>query len=88
MACFYDIGELTIRITCPCNVYPLIPHFYIAKLGYAGECLFFLILLQNIDCGYPLEPPRRAKILSKNKKNIKNLLLKIFNFYNFKNLCI
>ena len=21
--------------TCPCNVYPLEPHFYIAKLGYA-----------------------------------------------------
>ena len=22
--------------TCPCNVYPLISHFYIAKLGFAG----------------------------------------------------
>ena len=31
-----------IRITCPCNVYPLEPHFYIAKLGYAGVYLFFL----------------------------------------------
>ena len=39
---------------CPCNVYPLEPHFYIAKLGYAGVSLFFL---QNIDCGYSLEPP-------------------------------
>ena len=46
--------------TCPCNVYPLIPHFYIVKLGYAGECLFFLFLLQNIDCGYSLEPPQRG----------------------------
>ena len=35
-------------------------HFYIAKLGYAGVYLFFLFLLQNIDCGYSLEPPRRG----------------------------
>ena len=49
-----------IRKTCPCNVYPLEPHFYIVKLGYAGVYLFFLFLLQNIDCGYLLEPPRRG----------------------------
>ena len=46
--------------TCPCIVYPLKPHFYIVKLGYAGGYLFFLFLLQNIDCGYSLEPPRRG----------------------------
>ena len=50
----------SIRKTCPCNVYPLIPHFCIVKLGYAGVYLFFLYLLQNIDCGYSLEPPRRG----------------------------
>ena len=49
-----------IRKTCPCSVYPLEPHFYKAKLGYAGVYLFFLFLLQNIDCGYSLEPPRRG----------------------------
>ena len=38
--------------TCPCNVYPLGPHFYIEKLGNTGVNLFFLFLLQNIDCGY------------------------------------
>ena len=38
--------------TCGCNIYPLEPHFYIAKLGYAGVYLF---LLQNIECGYSLE---------------------------------
>ena len=48
----------TIRKTCPCNVYPLEPHFYIVKLGFAEVYLFFLFLLQNIDCGYSLEPPR------------------------------
>ena len=54
------------------------PHFYISKLGYTGVYLFFLLLIQNIDCGYSLEsPPRRfllvptIYVLSKNKKNIK-----------------
>ena len=28
------------------------------KLGYAGVDLFFSFLVQNIDCGYSLEPPR------------------------------
>ena len=49
-----------IRKTCPCNVYPLKPHFYIVNLGFAGVYLFFLFLFQNIDCGYSLEPPRRG----------------------------
>ena len=36
-----------IRKTCLCNVYPIVPQFYIVKLGYAGVYLFFLFLLQN-----------------------------------------
>ena len=39
---------------------PLKPHYYIVKLGFAGVYLFLLFLLQNIDCGYSLEPPRRG----------------------------
>ena len=35
-------------------------HFQVAKLGYARVYLFFLFLLQNIGCGYSLEPPRRG----------------------------
>ena len=53
-------GQIFFRKTCPCNIYPLIPHFYIAKLGYAGVYLYLLFLLQNIDCGYSLKPPRRG----------------------------
>ena len=35
--------------------------YNIAKLGYAGLYLFFPhFLLQNIDCGYSLEPHRRG----------------------------
>ena len=49
-----EIGKLnhTIRKTCPCNEYPLKPHFYIVKLGFVGVYLFLLFLVQNIDCGY------------------------------------
>ena len=54
------IEEWHIRKTCPCNVYPFEPHFYIVKLGYTGVYLFFLFLLQNKDCGYSLKPPRQG----------------------------
>ena len=33
----------TIRKTCPCNVYPLEPHFYIVKLGVCRGISIFLI---------------------------------------------
>ena len=35
------------------------PYTHIEKLGFAGVYLF-LVLLQNIDCGFSLEPPRRG----------------------------
>ena len=35
-----DVGGEFIMKTCPFNVYPLIPHFYTAKLGYSGVYLF------------------------------------------------
>ena len=46
-----------IRITYPCVYYPLAPYFYIVKQGFTGVYIIFLFLLQNIDCGYSLEPP-------------------------------
>ena len=54
------INGVNIRKTSPCNIYPLKPHFYTVKLGFAGVYLFFLFLLKTIDCGYLLEPPRRG----------------------------
>ena len=45
-------GHSFIRKTFPCNETPLKPNFNIVKLGFAGVYLFFLFLLQNIDCGY------------------------------------
>ena len=41
-----------VRITCPCKIYPLKPHFYIVKTGFTGVNIFSLFLLQNIDCGF------------------------------------
>ena len=49
-----------IRITCPCNEHPLTLHFYIEKVRFTRVYIFFLFLLQNIDCGYSLEPPHRG----------------------------
>ena len=71
------------------NVYPLESHFDIAKLGYAGVYLFFLFLLQNIDCGYSLEPPRFERIatiyiLSKNKKKYQMFSAKNFHYFKLK----
>ena len=82
---------------------PRIPHFYIAKLRYAGVYLFFfffavyfcffflLFLLQNIDSGYSLEPPRRSgsNMYTQSmfgviiRKNIKHYLLFFFFFLFF-----
>ena len=43
------------------NFDPLKPHFYIVKLGFTGVYIIFLIIsVQDIDCGYSLEPPRRG----------------------------
>ena len=54
------ISAQSIRKTCLCNTYPLIPHFYIAKLGVCRGIQIFLIFAQNIDCGYSLELPQRG----------------------------
>ena len=52
--------ELRITKACLHNFDPLKPQFYTAKLGLQGCALFFLVLLENIDCEYSLEPPRRG----------------------------
>ena len=55
-----DFFFYLITKTCLYNIDPLKPHFYIVKLGFTGVYIIFLISAQNIDCGYPLEPPRRS----------------------------
>ena len=73
---------------------PMNPTLY-SKTGVCRSTLFFLIfapkhrlrvLVRNAS-------PRRFQrvptiyVLSKNKKNMKNFLLKSFNFYNFRKIC-
>ena len=65
---------------------PLIPHFYIVKLGFTGVYLFFLFLLQNIDSGYSFKLPRRGasnvyNVLSNHIKIIKIFQMK-FSIFN------
>ena len=55
---FCSIGHIT--KTYLYNFDPLKPHFYIVKLGFTGVYIIFLISVQNIDCGYSLEPPCRG----------------------------
>ena len=52
------LAKVLITKTSPCNEYPLTPQFYTEKVGFTRVYIFFLFLLQNIDCGYSLEPPR------------------------------
>ena len=67
---------------------PYIPPIY-SKMGFTGVYLFFLFLLQNIDCGYTLEQPQRggshvyprSMFLSKNEKKYQLFSTEIFNFY-------
>ena len=70
--------RVNIRKTYPCNEYPLRPHFHIGKLGFAGVCIVFLLLNQNIDCGCP----------EQNIKNIKFFSNEIFIFTSEKIICI
>ena len=42
--CFFSSSFLC-ACMCACSLYPLEPHLYIAKLGYAGVYQFFLFLL-------------------------------------------
>ena len=71
------------------KVYHLKPHFYIAKLGLCrGIPIFFLFLLQNIDCGYRCGScvylHVHSMFLAKIRKS-KKMLSKFSFFYNLRN---
>ena len=53
-------ANVVITKRCLYNFDPLKPSFYIVKWGLHGYTLCFLFLLENIDCGYSLEPPHRG----------------------------
>ena len=56
----HTFKSIIITKTSLYNFDPLKPHFYIVKLWCTGVYVIFLISVQNIDCGYPLEPPHRG----------------------------
>ena len=49
---------------------PFYPSFIYIKLGFTGVYLFFLFLIQNIDCWYS------SNVLSKSMENIKIIPMK------------
>ena len=52
------IVALNSILTCQFDKEPLETHFYIVKLGFTGLYFIFLILAQNRNCWYFLEPPQ------------------------------
>ena len=49
LACILFYSNMAyIRITCQCDEYPLKPHFYIVKLGYAWVYLFLAHLSRRL----------------------------------------
>ena len=74
---------VVIRKTCPCNVYPPKPHFYIEKTGVCRGVPIFLIFALKHRLWVPT-----IYVLSKNKKNIKIFLMKFSIFTGEKNLNI
>ena len=73
--------RIIITKTSQCNEHSLTPHFYIVKLGFTGVYFFvvFLFLLQNIDCGYSLQPT--INVLSKKKEKYYNFSSENNHFY-------
>ena len=74
--------------TYPYNFDPLKPHFYIAKLGYTGVYIIFLIsaqkhglcvLVRTASNKYP-----QSMFLSRNKKNIRIFSSENFQFLEVK----
>ena len=47
----FQIRYHLIRITCPCVLFPFIPHFYIAKLGFTGVYIIFLFCSKTYSVG-------------------------------------
>ena len=65
-----ETSSLSITKTCLYNFDPLKPHFYIVKLEFTGVYIIFRISVQNIDCGYSLEPPRRGEAVLMSTHNL------------------
>ena len=84
-----------IRITCPCVLYPLTPHFYILKLGLQGYTLFSYFCSKTCIVGTRWNRLNEAVLtctqnicFGQKYENSKNIQLKIVVFTAMKNRCI
>ena len=83
-------------ITCPCNVDPLTPHFYIVKLGFTGIyfCFLFFALKHRLWVLVRTALLKRFKRvppiydMSKTMEVVKTFQLKIDIFTAVKNRCM
>ena len=74
-------------ITCPCNVDPLTPRFYISKTGVCRGIHYFLILALKHRLWVlvrTVDSVPEIKVLSKYKKNIKTISTENVMFYSSK----
>ena len=77
--------------TCPCKVYPLKPHVYIEKLGFARVYLFFLIFAPKHRLwvlGEAVLTSTHNLCFEQKYEKYQMFSNEIFNVYNFKNLWI
>ena len=83
----YDFAAF-MMLTCPCNVDPLTPHFYIVKLGFTVVYITFLFFALKHRLWVLVRTPSMRRflsvptiyVLSQSKKNITIFHLKITNF--------
>ena len=77
-------SQVCITITCPCNKYPLLLHFYTVKLRFAGGIPIFLIFAPKYRL-WVLVRTASIYVLSKKKnkkkKKHQNFSTKNFHFF-------
>ena len=81
--CFIIGYYINIMLTCPCNVHPLTPHFYIVKLGFKGIPYFLIFALKHRlwVLVRTLNRLPTIYVLSKNMKIVKKKSIKNCHFY-------
>ena len=72
-----SLGNCEIRITCPCNVFPLKLYFYIVKLGYAGAYIFLIF-----------DPTHKLLVLDETATPVDQFFSNEFSFLHLKFVCI
>ena len=90
-----DNHQIYIRITCPCVLYPLTPHFYIVKLGLQRYTSFSIFCSKTYIVGTCLNRLDEAVLTCTHNICFEQILEKSQNnstdnchFYSRKNLCI